>query len=70
MQSGAYVVGALLLPEGQFDSEGNYTMHGTIISERMWLRGGATIMMDECWVENIPGPFLQARLAGWAEVDR
>ena len=70
MQSGSFITGAMLLPEGRFDSEGSYTTHGTVIAKEFWLRGGATLQMDHCWVKNMPGPFLDVATARWSELDR
>jgi hypothetical protein len=70
MQSGAVVTGAIILPEGRFDSEGNFTTHGTIIAKEFWLRGGATFEMSECWIRNMPAPFLDVTTGRWNEVDR
>jgi|GEM_PF-3126457 len=70
MQSGAVVTGAVILPEGQFDSEGSFTTHGTIIAQNFWLRGSATFEMSKCWVENMPTIFLDITPSKWTEVDR
>jgi hypothetical protein len=70
MQSGAIVTGAVILPEGQFDSQGNFTTHGTIIAQDFWLRGGASFLMSECWVNNMPTTFLDITPSKWTEVDR
>jgi hypothetical protein len=70
MQSGAVLTGAVILPEGRFDSEGQFTTHGTIIAKEFWVRGGATFEMSPCWVRNMPGPFLDVTTTRWSEVDR
>jgi hypothetical protein len=70
MQSGAVVTGAVILPEGRFDSEGNFTTHGTIIAQDFWLRGGANFLMSKCWVDNMPTTFLDVTPSKWTEVDR
>lgn len=70
MQSGAVVTGAVILPEGRFDSEGNFTTHGTIIAQDFWLRGNADFQMSTCWVENMPTIFLDITPSKWTEVDR
>jgi hypothetical protein len=70
MQSGSTVTGAILIPEGDYDSQGSFTVHGTIIAQTFWVRGSATITMSECWVQNMPGPFLDVTPAKWSEIDR
>lgn len=70
MEGGTHVVGALLLPEGQFTNKGSFTLEGTIIAQRLDIRGGATFTMTECWVKNLPGPFLSAVPVSWSEIDR
>ncbi|MDQ3765943.1 MAG: hypothetical protein M3346_01160, partial [Actinomycetota bacterium] len=70
MQSGAVLTGAVLLPEGTFDSEGSFTTHGTIIAKNFWLRGGATFLMSDCWINNMPTIFLDVTPSKWTEVDR
>lgn len=66
----ATITGALLLPEGAFDSVGSVTVHGTIIAKEFRVSGNATFYLDECWIQNIPGPFIQAVPIHWSEVDR
>jgi hypothetical protein len=70
MQSGAVVTGAIILPEGRFDSQGSFTTHGTIIARDFWLRGGANFEMSKCWVDNMPTTFLDITPSKWTEVDR
>jgi hypothetical protein len=70
MQSGAVLTGAVILPEGQFDSQGEFTTHGTIIAQDFWLRGSASFLMSQCWVENMPTTFLDITPSKWTEVDR
>lgn len=70
MQSGAVVTGAVIVPEGSFDSEGNFTTHGTIIANEFWLRGTANFQMSQCWVDNMPTGFLDVKASKWSEVDR
>jgi len=70
MENGSTLTGAVLLPEGAFDSSGNFTTHGTIIAEEFRIRGGAVFENSACWVDNMPGPFLDTTLTGWSEIDR
>ncbi|HZK50875.1 MAG TPA: hypothetical protein VFD47_04840, partial [Actinomycetota bacterium] len=70
MQSGAVITGAVIIPEGRFDSEGTFTTHGTIIAKDFWLRGGATFLLSDCWIQNMPTIFLNITPSKWTEVDR
>jgi Tfp pilus assembly protein PilX len=67
---GARITGAMLIPEGKFESSGNFTLEGTIIARRFESKGNMTIRMSECWLANMPGPFLDVTPASWSEVDR
>lgn len=67
---GSTINGALLVPEGAVESGGNFTMEGTVIARRFDSRGNATIRLSSCWLQNMPGPFLDVTAAGWTEVDR
>lgn len=70
MQSGSTITGAVLLPEGAFDSQGTYETHGTVSAKQVRIRGGANLAMSECWVRNMPGPLLQIVPIHWSELDR
>lgn len=70
MQSGAKLTGAIIAPDGEVDSQGSFEFHGTVIAKKFWYRGNAEIELSPCWVQNMPGPFLNPLLAGWSEVDR
>jgi hypothetical protein len=70
MEGSAHIVGALLLPEGLFTNKGTFTHEGTIIARRLDIRGNATFSMTPCWVNNLPGPFMESIPAGWSEIDR
>lgn len=70
MQSGGYLTGAILAQEGQIDIEGGFTLHGTVIAKKLLVRGDAQFIMDDCWVQNMPGPFLDATPVSWHQVDR
>lgn len=65
-----FINGAFILPEGRFRSSGNQTINGTIIAKEFDNTGNGTFSMDECWVNNMPGPFLDITPAQWMEVDR
>ncbi len=62
--------GVFILPEGRFRSAGNQTINGTIIAKEFDNRGTGTFSLNECWLNNMPGPFLDITPAQWMEVDR
>ncbi len=70
MEGGSYIVGAMLIPEGMVTNKGEFTLEGTIIARRLDVRGSATFKMTPCWVNNLPGPFLDTIPATWSEIDR
>lgn len=67
---GSFINGAMLLPEGEFTSTGGFTLEGTIIVRRIANSGTVTIRLSSCWLQNIPGPFLDLIPVSWTEVDR
>ena len=67
---GGSVNGALLIPEGKFESTGNFTLTGTVIARQFTTKGTITVSMTPCWINNLPGPFLDVFPVGWSEVDR
>jgi hypothetical protein len=70
MQSNTSVTGFVLIPEGYFDSAGAYITEATIIAKEFRLRGQADIRLSECWVRNMPAPFVDVIPHTWSEVDR
>lgn len=66
----SYINGVMLLPEGQFESTGTFTLEGTIIVRRIVNFGTVTIRLSSCWLQNLPGPFLDVIPVSWSEVDR
>lgn len=70
MQNGAFINGAVLVPEGTLDSEGGYDIHGTIIADKFIVRGNAEFSLSECWINNMPAPLLDITPTRWSEIDR
>ncbi|HYY44594.1 MAG TPA: hypothetical protein VE975_05325 [Actinomycetota bacterium] len=67
------ISGAFFVPEGQAWLRGSGSLvkiHGTTIAKRIDIGGNAQIMLDSCWVDNMPGSFLRATPFSWSEVDR
>lgn len=69
LESGADINGALLL-DGEFKYRGNVVFNGTIMASKFNIRGDSTFSLDECWVKNMPGPFLGVTPTHWSELDR
>jgi hypothetical protein len=70
MQSNSAITGFVLIPEGAFDSAGNYISEATVIAKEFRLRGQADLRLSPCWVRNIPAPFVDVIPKSWSEVDR
>jgi hypothetical protein len=62
--------GAMFLPEGTFTDMGGHRWNGTIIAKNYHSRGTATKTVDACWVNNMPGTFLDVTPSTWSELDR
>ena len=69
IQSNTTVNGAAIL-DGDFTYTGGASFNGTIIARQIDLHGDATFSLDQCWIDNMPGPFLQITPTTWNEVDR
>ena len=70
IQSNARVNGAFLM-DGELGYSGTPTLNGPIISQAGFrISGTANFSLDDCWVRNMPGPFLTTAPTTWAEVDR
>lgn len=70
MQSNQSITGAILIPEGSFFNRGTLTINGTIIAKSFNNSGNSTFRLDDCWVNNFPGPFLNVTPIRWMELDR
>nr|MBA2601492.1 pilus assembly PilX N-terminal domain-containing protein [Actinomycetota bacterium] len=70
MESNSVINGVLLLPEGNIDSQGSFNFIGTIIAKSVAMNGGGTFTLNQCWLDNMPGPFLDVTPTAWSEVDR
>jgi hypothetical protein len=70
--AGTKFTGALLL-DGNFTSTGLLTIDGSIIAPNGTISFGSssqTMTLSECWVKNMPGPFMRSIPGRWSEVDR
>ncbi|MDP9068813.1 MAG: pilus assembly PilX N-terminal domain-containing protein [Actinomycetota bacterium] len=70
MEGDTQVNGAAFIPEGAFDVQGKLLFNGTIIAREFRNLGSATFSMTDCWIGNMPGPFLKVSPALWRELDR
>jgi len=70
MESNSIINGVLLLPEGNIDSQGSFDFIGTIIAKTVNMTGTGTFTLNQCWLDNMPGPFLEITPTAWSEVDR
>ena len=64
------VNGAMFVPEGTFNDKGGHTFNGTILAKRFDSTGNPKKQLDSCWVNNMPGPFLDVVPSKWSELDR
>ncbi|HEX2049134.1 MAG TPA: hypothetical protein VHJ34_00710 [Actinomycetota bacterium] len=70
IQANTRVNGAIILPEGGMRDQGSFTINGTIIADSFDNLGNGTFSLDPCWLDNMPGPWLDVTARGWSEVDR
>jgi hypothetical protein len=68
--SGADLNGAIFAHDGKIDSQGTYSFNGTAIADEIEIISGADDTLDECWIKNMPMPFLDITPVSWSEVDR
>lgn len=66
----AQVTGAIMTPEGDFDSTGTPTLHGSVTAKRFRVRGNAKFESSSCFASALPTTTGELSPAGWMEVDR
>ena len=66
----AQVVGAFLAPEGDFDSTGTPTLHGSVTARTFRVRGNATFESSSCFASQLPTTSGELTVEGWSEIDR
>ncbi len=71
LQSNANLMGALLVPNGEFAYRGMSTFTGPINANtiKFW-NGTSKSKLTDCYVDNMPGGLLDLRLTRFHEVDR
>lgn len=70
--AGGNKINGALIMDGDFTAVGGSTINGTVIVRgRLNINSSAQhFTLDECWVDNMPGPFFRTVPVQWAEVDR
>jgi hypothetical protein len=68
--SGASLNGAIFANEGLLDSQGTYSFNGVAIADEIEIISGANSTLNECWLKNMPMPFMDLTPLSWTEVDR
>ena len=66
----AQVTGAVLVPEGDFDSTGTPLLHGSVTARGFRVRGNATFESSSCFAGTLPATSGEVSPAGWSEIDR
>lgn len=64
------MTGGIFALDGKVSTFGGAEVYGTIISKNVDMAGNSNFRLDECWVENMPAPFLKVTPISWTEVDR
>ncbi|MFN2488484.1 MAG: hypothetical protein ABR529_01840 [Actinomycetota bacterium] len=62
--------GTLVVPEGRVDNQGSFVFNGAVLSKSFESNGNGTWQIDQCWINRMPGPWLQYTSHRWTEVDR
>lgn len=64
------LTGAILVPEGDFDSTGTPVLHGSITARTFRVRGNATFESSACFAGTLPTMLADVTPLGWSEIDR
>ena len=62
--------GAIFAEDGRMTSVGNPYIEGAVAVQDLQMRGNPTYAMTNCWLQNLPGPFIRVTAQRWSEVDR
>ena len=62
--------GAVFAEDGRFDTAGGPVIEGTVTAKEVQMRGSPIYSMSQCWLNNLPGPFVTVTALRWSEVDR
>lgn len=61
---------AVFVPEGDFRGNGGYNVLGTLFAQNLSLGGNETWRLDDCFVDNMPGPLMNLEALTFMEDDR
>ena len=61
---------AVFVPEGDFRGNGGYNIVGTLFADNISLGGNEHWELDDCFVDNMPGPLMQLNTTTFREDDR
>lgn len=61
---------AVFVPEGDFTGNGGYNIIGTLFANNVSLGGNEQWQLDDCFVDNMPGPLMTLDVTGFREDDR
>lgn len=61
---------AIFVPEGNFRGNGGYNILGTLFAHNLSLGGNEEFRLDDCFVQNLPGPLVNLDVQTFREDDR
>ena len=61
---------AVFVPEGDFTGNGGYNVVGTLFANNISLGGNENWQLDNCFVDNMPGPLMRVTTTTFREDDR
>lgn len=61
---------ALFVPEGDYRGNGGYAIIGTLFARELNLGGTEEFHLDDCFIDNLPGPLLELEVTSFREDDR
>lgn len=64
------LTGAIMVPEGDFDSTGTPVLHGSVTARTFRVRGNATFESSGCFAGTLPTVLADVTPLGWSEIDR
>jgi hypothetical protein len=64
------LTGAVMVPEGDFDSTGTPVLHGSVTARSFRVRGNATFESSSCFAGTLPSTLAEITVMGWSEIDR
>lgn len=70
--AGGHKINGAFIIDGNWTSEGDFEFNGTIVAggNVHFQSSAQKYSLDACWVDNMPGPFLEVVPGHWSEIDR